>query len=324
MLAYFKTLPCTSLESIWAIYLLVLEKSGCRPKVYVGSGTDARRGVRPHFDGYDKGLDSKVVPKYVAAALKDGYEITHKGLLCWIDLPTPALAPLLRLVFYALESTFALSFWAMHSTTKNYGYGKHICLWDRDLLDWDGLCSHSALIETPVGDYDLSAEELEVKAAAQRERSKENTKISHARQKAADPQTFNAKMRANMRRHVARDRKRYNAKMRAWKAKKVAKAHATAQFKCKPCNRTYNDQAALDRHFKTDKHASVIAGTYKRNTAERNTYLAGVQDAHRASRRFYCASCDLACASNFQLKNHVLTARHKAKVAQSQQSSGSG
>lgn len=45
-LGYLKTLPlCDRLDRVWAVYLLILEKPGRRPKVYVGSGTNAAMGV---------------------------------------------------------------------------------------------------------------------------------------------------------------------------------------------------------------------------------------------------------------------------------------
>lgn len=42
--SYFKSLP-TDCKKLWAVYLLVLEKLSCRPKIYIGSGTDAKSGI---------------------------------------------------------------------------------------------------------------------------------------------------------------------------------------------------------------------------------------------------------------------------------------
>jgi hypothetical protein len=49
---YFKSLP-TDTTKRWAIYLLVLEKSSCRLKVYIGSATESRDGVYNRFHHYD-------------------------------------------------------------------------------------------------------------------------------------------------------------------------------------------------------------------------------------------------------------------------------
>jgi hypothetical protein len=87
---YFKSLPTGPVKS-WAVYLLVLEKANCRPRIYIGSGTDGRCGVHRRFCQYDS---SSALPKYVAKALDEGYEIVHKSLICWI--PIPVSFPLLH------------------------------------------------------------------------------------------------------------------------------------------------------------------------------------------------------------------------------------
>lgn len=48
------------------------------------------------------------------------------------------------------------------------------CKWSCGILEYDGLCSHSTLREAVPGDFSLSAEELEVKAAEIVKRTKEN------------------------------------------------------------------------------------------------------------------------------------------------------
>jgi hypothetical protein len=52
-----------------------------------------------------------------------------------------------RLMFVALEATFTYIFWAMRTISKDYGMA-HICLWDRNTLEDDGLCSHSPCTST--------------------------------------------------------------------------------------------------------------------------------------------------------------------------------
>lgn len=41
---YFKSLP-TYCKKLWAVYVIVLEKRRCRPKIYIGSGTEKASGV---------------------------------------------------------------------------------------------------------------------------------------------------------------------------------------------------------------------------------------------------------------------------------------
>ncbi len=52
-ISYFKTLPL-HLDRLWAIYLLVLEKDGHRPRIYIGSGTKSDCGVRSRMSSYDR------------------------------------------------------------------------------------------------------------------------------------------------------------------------------------------------------------------------------------------------------------------------------
>jgi len=84
---YFKTLPVETYRR-WAIYLLVLEKSDHRPKIYIGSGTETSQGIRGRLRDYDR---NNTLPKYVKRALDEGFTIVHKGLICWTTIPIPSL-----------------------------------------------------------------------------------------------------------------------------------------------------------------------------------------------------------------------------------------
>jgi hypothetical protein len=82
---FFKSLPSFFKRSRgiyvkrWAVYAVVLEKKLCRAKLYIGVSTHSDGGVRQRFLQYEN-LEN--IPKFVRAALRDGYEITHKGLIC--------------------------------------------------------------------------------------------------------------------------------------------------------------------------------------------------------------------------------------------------
>ena len=77
-IAWFKSLP-TATKKLWAVYLIVLEKRGCRPKIYIGSSCQKARGILARFGQYDANV---ALPRYVELAVKNGYAITHMGLLC--------------------------------------------------------------------------------------------------------------------------------------------------------------------------------------------------------------------------------------------------
>lgn len=139
---YFKQLPLVS-GKLWAVYVLTLEKFGHRPKIYIDSGTNQQEGVVTRMRSYD---NDYLIPSYVAKALKGGYEITHKGFLCWTAIPSPAQHFASKLVILALEAMFSFHFWAMVSRSKDYQM-VHARDWALDTYTYDGCCSHSALLE---------------------------------------------------------------------------------------------------------------------------------------------------------------------------------
>lgn len=159
----FKNLPLL-LDKLWAVYLLVLEKDGHRPRIYIGSGTDSGCGVRRRMLFYDRrsrtGRQSSGMPYYVETSLQEGYAITHKCLLAWTPLPLASERYKLRCFILVLESIFTLCFWAMKSRTKDY-YMPALCPWPRDSLTYYGCCTHFSINEQIVGhDENATPEEI--------------------------------------------------------------------------------------------------------------------------------------------------------------------
>lgn len=113
---YFKSLPIIT-GLLWAIYVIVLEKPGRRPKLYIGSASGQERGASERMHDYDTG---NAMPKFIVAALNDGYEITHKGHLCWTPVPSPSKHGSFHMVMLAIEATLSFFFWAMASRIKDY------------------------------------------------------------------------------------------------------------------------------------------------------------------------------------------------------------
>jgi hypothetical protein len=101
---YFKTLPSDPGKS-WAVYLLVLEKHGCRSKIYIGSSTNTVSGVRHRFGQYRR---LETLPHYVKKAVDEGYTIVHKGCSAGF---------LSQLVLYNLWSASCSLLWKPHSLT---------------------------------------------------------------------------------------------------------------------------------------------------------------------------------------------------------------
>jgi hypothetical protein len=119
---YFKTLSTETL-ACWAVYIVILEKLHCRPRIYIGSGTNCH-GLRARFRDYNV---LRELPRYVEKSIEEGYKIVHKAPLCWIPIPLASLEPKLRLLLVALEATFAYMLWAMRIASRDYGMA-HICL----------------------------------------------------------------------------------------------------------------------------------------------------------------------------------------------------
>lgn len=221
LLAQLKSLP-TNFYKRWAVYLLVLEKPSCTPKVYVGSGTAAQSGVSQRMSQYD-GLS--LLPRYVAEALNDGYTITHKGLLLWAPIPSTKDVPLVRALFLLLEASMTFTFWAVKSKNDGtfYAFGdRSLCRWDVDNLPYTGLCSHNPLNEGPSLDNSLSPEDLE-------ELQKARRRNEASRKLVPNQQNF-------------------------------AKNIADKRFYCDICNYPAAHGTNYDNHLMSKRHLNKVAG----------------------------------------------------------------
>jgi len=152
-ISYFKTLPMY-LDNRWAVYLLVLEKDGHRPRIYIGSATNSQGGIKYRMTTYTRrsrtGNHDSTVSYYVHTSLEEGYDITHKGLLAWTPKPLASERYNLRCFFLVMETFFTLSLWAMKSRTKDY-YMPSLCPWPRNTFTYDGCCTHFSINERPQG-----------------------------------------------------------------------------------------------------------------------------------------------------------------------------
>ncbi|RDL36686.1 Clathrin heavy chain [Venustampulla echinocandica] len=155
--AYFKSLP-TDVTKHWAVYLLVLEKPGCGPKIYIGSGTGELRGVVTRFYHYD---NKTHLPRYIQHALDDGYMIVHKGLLCWCPIPTATNRFVVRAIFLAVEAVFSIVLCAMRHQQRHRGIPS-LGPWAREDVQYDGCCTHSSIAEYIPGQTDALTPEQTV------------------------------------------------------------------------------------------------------------------------------------------------------------------
>jgi hypothetical protein len=253
----------------WAVYAIVLEKKLCRAKLYIGVSTHSEHGVRQRFLQYEN-LEN--IPKFVNAAMRDGYKITHKGLLAWAPLPTAAAKFPLRVLFLVLETAFSILFWAFYSKTKDYGMPKHLCPWEIDALDYDGCCSHASIGEKVEGEDEfLTAEESEAKAAQKKQQKAQYQKNFLATQKAVrryECKTCGLAFEAQSNLDMHNLTKKHVDKVRGI-APKVAKnpeyatwANANIAAKkhyCKPCDFTTSTAQKLESHKRSQRHKKRVA-----------------------------------------------------------------
>jgi hypothetical protein len=208
-MSYFKNLP-TDVRKCWAVYLLVLEKPGCRPKIYVGSGTNRVGGAAKRFQDYD---NQTTLPIYIRRALKDSYTIVHKGLLCWSPLPAPSKRFPVRALFLAIEATFSIVLWAMVSRTNDYGMPP-LCPWSLETMEYDGCCSHSALVEHIINEAEnLTPQQIAAKEIEMEQRRVEQNKAKYYEAKRLDFQEW------------LETRRRYSAAFDPVKKAAIAKMH---------------------------------------------------------------------------------------------------
>lgn len=301
--SFFKRLPSHSYH-IWGVYVLVLEKPGCITNIYVGSATSADARVRARFNTYDREY-SRDLPKYVWDALKDGYKIVRKGLLVWAPLPSAAHVPIFRLLFVAMEATFAFWFWAMKSLENDYGMAS-FGPWSRDSFTYGGLCSHSSLVEGVKGDFDLTSEQLEAMATAIRERKKEYMDIYNPMYRQWEllvrPERVKERMQRAQARYLQNSPDKVIAKYERWQTK----AKASRKFHCDLCGVTCAKRSEFERHNQTRRHKG------------------NVRDAAAGKvRKYHCAVCEYSFYKPCELKKHLLGKLHLQRAAKAQSSSSS-
>ncbi|KAF4928505.1 hypothetical protein CGCVW01_v001956 [Colletotrichum viniferum] len=157
-LDFFRTLPKPNKSNpVWGVYTIPMEKPNHPAKLYVGSGTNADHGVVTRLCDYKR---ETLLPQLVLKALREGYSISHAGLLCWCAMPKPGQAPIARLRVITVKATMAFVFLAGRPCKMDVLWDDMLP-WTRDEVSWQPLCTHTAFLEKPPGDLDMSEEELE-------------------------------------------------------------------------------------------------------------------------------------------------------------------
>lgn len=303
-LAFFSGLPSGG-STQWGVYAIVLKKPGSRPKVYIGSGTSTRGGVRSRLNQYDQS-NPAMIPRFVQKAFNQGYKMTHQGLLVSAHIPPTGTRVVTRSLFLALEAVFSILFWTMHSRKSTYGMPP-LCPWSLDDFKYDGCCSHSPLAEG-VRDYykNLTREQIAVMEFEVEQRQKEQNAQHNARKAAKrqemkqfDPAAYEAIL-AKQRAYTKQFRT--PAKRLQYQQKADAKTLASKKFSCAVCKTDFRGSFDLELHNKTKKHLDMVSGKYR---VTKNV----------AAKRYYCKLCDRAFRDSSHLKDHLKTTKHKDRAA---------
>jgi len=287
-IAYFKSLPTAPLTG-FGVYAIVLEKRGQRSRLYIGSATSASQGLRRRMRDYE---ERERTPRFVGDAYAEGFEIAHKGLLCWTPLPGPVAVPVRRLLIVALEAVLTYMFWALKATKGDYGMG-HICLWDRSTLTYGGLCSHSSLYEGVQGDFDLSPEQLEENAIHNELKrivlKAQNATNYHYKQMVVNYDDYIGKAGARVAKFRVTKPGQYLVTANA----RAEKALDEKTYHCKTCDLSFTTQHSLNDHVVSLKHSRKVTGA----------------GAH------YCVACNITFHNKSNATRHNKQDGHKRKVA---------
>lgn len=284
-IAYFKTLPL-QLERVWAVYIIVLEKEGCLPMIYIGSGTSFQAGVKSRMQIYDTrvrtGKFMKEIPFYVDKALRDGYVITKKGFLVWSPIPPPSQRLQLRCLFLVLEAVFTMVFWAMNSRDKDYEMPA-LCPWPRKDFPYDGCCTHFSLNEGISNELDdvqgIDPAEFD-RLEAERKKLKNRQYIANKGEGV----------------HAA-NTKKYGEQ-----------ALEEQRYKCTVCDLTFRSNAKLVEHQGLPIHINKAAGQGRSTKGRGGSQLAV------KNKKFWCETCKHAASTEKRLAVHLKGPGHAKKL----------
>lgn len=261
----------------WGLYLHVFLKPGFPPLLYCGSATATEFGLRARFKDYRL---LHAVSQELLDAVQDGFVLVHSIILAHCPIPQPPDQPRIRAVCLALEAAFSAIFWCMVSKTSNYGHLGHNAIWDREELPWNGLCTHSPLLEG-IGHLELTPEELDAIA-----REKKIHKNAYQREwSKAD----NAKKRANPTPEFAAQRTKINKSKYVGKKRKRDAAVANQTHYCELCEKSYTSAGELEKHRQTPLHL-------RRDT--------------RGEKDFSCAPCGVSYPNKTRYDRHCRSQKH--------------
>ncbi len=250
---WFKNLPAKHVKR-WGVYVLVFEHEDFIPYLYCGSATEVSCGVTQRWALYDKHNlylrdNTEGLPSGVIKAFQAGFKITYKGLLVSAPIATAAKVPMVRLLFYAMEATFAFAFWMMNS--HKFLLYHACCPWPLESFTYGGLCTHSALRDPIAGRFDLSGEELEALAVDVKERNRRYNALYYQREKQVHPERLKERQREHDLNYRINSHDKPIAKQRRF----AAKRKADRTYWCELCEQACTKEYEWDRQVRQSQES---------------------------------------------------------------------
>jgi hypothetical protein len=163
---------------------------------------------------------------------------------CLLDI----FAPFLHIL---LEAMFTFVFWTIRIKTK-FGLGMHgMCQWTIEDLEYEGLCSHTLLKETIVGDLELSAEEWEEMARDRKRAQAERSTNSLKKINLQSPERKREDLRKNT--------EKFREATKASCQKNSEKNRKLKRFYDPICDRAFANRHQLEAHLPTSVHLKKAA-----------------------------------------------------------------
>lgn len=309
-LDFFQTLP-EVIRYVWGAYAATFVKDGCPPLIYFGTGTDQSGLIVRTQMYYD--TDHIRLPQRVREAYRDGYELSHIGMLCWTPTPLPALVPRARLYMLAIEATFTCIFYGVIETWMDR-FWSDMMPWQRGSVEWLPLCTHLSLSEGVGEALSFTAEQLDTIAALRRRRAADRAMKYYRQLEGQKLVDYLANASARSQAWAAA----HPEQAAATRARRVAKDKAAKKYFCVPCKLPCADDFALQCHYTTAGHGQQVAIANGAPPVQRSLKAVQVEAAKnraRAEKRYYCSTCDHAASSLANLNDHKTSKSHKKQEA---------
>jgi hypothetical protein len=272
----------------WGVYIAILENSGCRPILYVGSSVAVQDGLYGRFADYTyvvfRGSQSDLPlltiilrtrytnnrPVHVRRAIQNGYKITYFVVPFYFIQPSnPVLLGFAQTLVLAVEHVLTFRLWTMVGGWKNC---ERLALWKKSDQEYDGANGHSCMFES------RSLEEARPDEIAQllQERSERKKK-----QQAIYRATHREEIRACQKEWEDEHKEERKTQKRAWNEAnrehvneygrgRAKKAKDTEEFPCEDCQKLFANKRELERH-----QSSGVACKPKRDAARTDRLTCG-------------------------------------------------